>query len=570
MRDRVGALAPVVAAAAAIVACSPVPEPAPAYDPAALRFDGEAALARLGAFVEAFPRRHSGTESNEAAAGFIEAFGRAQGLACRRDRWSVVNFSEAIALGDVICERRGRSGRSIVVVAHHDQSPNTIEGADNDGSGITILLGLMEIFAAEPANHTLVFLAADAEEWGMLGSLRYVETHPDPGSIVAAISLDNLGKYFYDGLIMEPTGQFRGYGAISVQLAARAAARAAGDLWVPRLRAPLEQVLDQAVPISFMDQGPFVAAGVPALGFAGWVPEAHREEHWQSYHSPGDTMALQGARSLHQAGRVAEALVRQLQGAPPPVREGGPYLYSEGSGELLRGAPLAAIFAGIVGLFALGSAAAGGWTARRVGAAWRRAWPDVAAIFVPLALSMVVLRALVASGLMLDFHLYPATPKDPEIFQPRWPAVAIYLGSLAGMLALGRWLARRVGGEAPSFADRKSVALALVAAAGLYVATVNAFSLLFVVPALAWLGVGGRRGLGRVVDGVCLATGGLVLYALVYFFGFVILRSGLGVLWYLMMMFAIGMVSLPSAIAVAAVLAGGAALAVPGAERRGG
>ena len=549
-----------------LAGCSRVAEPAPALDPAALRFDGARALERVGALVRAFPRRHSGTAANAAAAEFVAAFGAARGLECRIDRWEVTNFSARLPLGNAICERRGSSGRSIVVVAHHDQSPNTIEGADNDGSGVAILLGLMEIFASEAApRETLVFLAADAEEWGMLGSRRYVQTHSDPGSIVAAISLDNLGKRFYDGLIMEPIGQFRGYGPIELLLAARAAARAAG-VWVPRLRSPIEQVLDQAVPISFMDQGPFVAAGVPGLGFAGWVPEAHREEHWQTYHSEGDTLALQGAESLHQAGRAAEALIRHLEGAPAASVGAaawgrGPYLYSETGSSALRGWPLAAIFAAIVGVFAAASAAAAGWRARSIAGAWRRAGPEVLALWAPLWLSVVVLRLLVEGGLMLRFELYPATPKDAEIFHPRWAAVGVYVASLAAMLAVGRWLARRSGARA-SFADRRSLGLGLVAAGALYVALVNPFSLLFVTPALAWLGIRGRSGAGRALDLALWATGGLVLYALIYFFGFVILRNGFGVLWYLMMVFAIGMVSLPSAAAIAAVLAGGVALVV--------
>ena len=91
----------------------------------------------------------------------------------------------------------------------------------------------------------------------------------------------------------------------------------------------------------------------------------------------------------------------------------------------------------------------------------------------------------------------------------------------------------------------------------------NPFSLLFVTPALAWLGIRGRQGWAwRALDVGLWATGGLVLYALIYFFGFVILRNGFGVLWYLMMIFSIGMVTLPSAAAIAAVLAGGAALVV--------
>ena len=91
----------------------------------------------------------------------------------------------------------------------------TVEGADNDGAGIAILLELAAVFAGEGTpRHTLTFAATDAEEYGMLGSLRYIQTHPNTEEIVAGISMDNLGRFYYDGMNMELVGQFRGYGPV--------------------------------------------------------------------------------------------------------------------------------------------------------------------------------------------------------------------------------------------------------------------------------------------------------------------------------------------------------------------
>jgi hypothetical protein len=188
-----------------------------------------------------------------------------------------------VELRNVVCELAGESPQQILVVAHHDQSPDTIQGADNDGSGIAILLQLAKIFASEPTpRYSLVFVSTDAEEYGMIGCKRYVDTHPDTRQIIAGISLDNLGKEFYNGVELSPIGQFRNYGPIWLLLGAREAARAGGDLWVPKLCGPFDQVLNQAVPVSFMDQGPMVAAGIPALGFAGLYdsPTTRRKTPW--------------------------------------------------------------------------------------------------------------------------------------------------------------------------------------------------------------------------------------------------------------------------------------------------
>ena len=67
---------------------------------------------------------------------------------------------------------------------------------------------LAEIFAAEgKPQYTLVFVTDDAEEYGMIGSRHYMETHPNPEMIIAGISLDNLGRAYYQDMETELVGQ---------------------------------------------------------------------------------------------------------------------------------------------------------------------------------------------------------------------------------------------------------------------------------------------------------------------------------------------------------------------------
>ena len=281
--------------ALAAAACSSLNEPQVAYDPAELRFSGERALESEREFVTQFPNRDSGQPNSILAAEWLMDEFSAHGLDCRLDEWTVINYSRPVDMRNVICVLEGESGQEILIAAHHDQSPDTIQGADNDGAGIAILLQLAEIFAAEgrPA-HSLVFLASDGEEYGMLGSRRYVQNHPEPESIIAGFSMDNLGKEIYTGLEMSPVGQFKGIGPVWLMRTAQVAAEAAGDLWVPRIRAPIDQVLNQAVPVSLMDQGPMIAAGIPAFGFAGTYPPEAGQFHWDTYHTPEDKIEYLG------------------------------------------------------------------------------------------------------------------------------------------------------------------------------------------------------------------------------------------------------------------------------------
>ena len=150
------------------------------------------------------------------------------------------------------------------------------------------------------------------------------------------------------------------------------------------------------------------------------------------------------------------------------------------------------------------------------------------------------------------------------MLHPRWSAVILYVAGLAGFIFLGRRLARRLsaGAPAPGFGDVKSFALFVVGLAGVYVLVVNPFSVFFFVPLLFWFLVGGKGGWGKPADILFFALGRLVVYALLYVFGFVVLRYNFTFLWYLMNMFSVGMISFPTATAVAAIVGAGLSMIV--------
>ncbi len=558
-------LPPLAFAALLLSACSPVPAPEIAFDPADLRFSGDRALAIETDFVNRFPDRDSGEPNNLLAAEWLAERLGALGFDCRIDAWEFVNFSRVVPLHNAICVLPGESDQQIVLTAHHDQAPTTTQGADNDGSGVAILVHLAEILAGEGTPpHTLVFLFADAEEWGNGGTARFLETHPDPKKILAAVSLDNLGKHWYMGLEMDPRGRFRGYGPVWLQRTAQDAARAAGDTWVPVMRPALFQALEQAAPLAFMDEGTFVAEGVPAFGLTGTCDSDFLDECYNTWHDPSDTIETQSALSLGQAGRAAEALVRQLFLTDQFPRQPGPYLYFESSAASLRGLPLTVIFLVPVVLFLASAFLIDRRSLAEKARAWRSALPHYLSLWLPLTVSVALLYGLVEVGLLQKFAYYFATTKDPAWTHPRWPAIGIWLLVLLGMILLGRRLAARAGSTAtPPHPTIRSLAFLAIGLAAVFVALTNPFSLIFMLPLFFWLLIRGRRWPGFLLDLALFLLGGLMIYFLIYFFGFAILRIGLYILWYLLMMFAIPMIHPAAAVAIAAILAAGLSLVIP-------
>jgi hypothetical protein len=123
-------------------------------------------------------------------------------------------------------------------------------------------------------------------------------------------------------------------------------------------------------------------------------------------------------------------------------------------------------------------------------------------------------------------------------------------------------MARRVERERPSFAAVKSLSFLVIGLAALYAAIFNPFSLLLFVPLFFWLFINGRRGPALALDIILFILGCSLLNYMFYTFGFVILRIGLLILWYVMMMIAVPMVGLPTMMVVTAVLAAGLSMVV--------
>jgi Zn-dependent M28 family amino/carboxypeptidase len=61
----------------------------------------------------------------------------------------------------------------VLIAAHYDAVPGTL-GADDNATGVAVLLELARKFAAQPPRYPLRLIAFDMEEYGLLGSAEYV------------------------------------------------------------------------------------------------------------------------------------------------------------------------------------------------------------------------------------------------------------------------------------------------------------------------------------------------------------------------------------------------------------
>jgi Zn-dependent M28 family amino/carboxypeptidase len=178
--------------------------------------------------------------------------------------------------------------------AHAGDEGRIHPGADDNASGVAVMLELARVLAGKPLARTIVFVAFTGEENGRLGSRHYVQhsgAYPVDNTI-AMINLDTVGRLgerpltvFGSGTAREWVHIFRGAGYVSGVA-----------------------IRDVADDFGSSDQTSFIEAGVPAVQLFSGVHE--------NYHRPGDTADKIDLPGLLKTAKVLKEAVDYLAERP--------------------------------------------------------------------------------------------------------------------------------------------------------------------------------------------------------------------------------------------------------------
>ena len=228
----------------------------------------------------------------------------------------------AVAGNNVVGILPGAGEAAVVLTAHYDhlgigreEDGDVIyNGAVDNGTALGTLLALAQGFAAtSPASHpTLVFVAGDAEEDGLLGSI-YQTRHPAVPleRTRAALNLEMSNPWGRTRDLMVIGSPYEGFARLLAPV-----------LEARRLRLTRDPVPEQG----FMfrsDQLAWAQAGVPAAWIdggtdyegrpSGWGAAKRAEYRARTYHHPGDEVRGDFDYSgLVQLADVTAALVRRI------------------------------------------------------------------------------------------------------------------------------------------------------------------------------------------------------------------------------------------------------------------
>lgn len=188
---------------------------------------------------------------------------------------------------NIIAAKRGASDSVIVLGAHYD-SVEVGQGANDNGSGTAVLLELARVLAQKSYKHTLVFIAFDAEEEGLIGSRHYVTSLPDDvrRKIVAMLNFDMLGGGT-GPLLLDGEGRV---GKLVLDAAKELGIQARGF---------------QLGSGAGSDHASFRSVGIDAVFFS---------RDYNLLHTPQDVIGEVREEYLAEAGRVAVRVVEELEG----------------------------------------------------------------------------------------------------------------------------------------------------------------------------------------------------------------------------------------------------------------
>ena len=244
---------------------------------------GERAMTFLRTINDNFPHRVTGngntdTTTKDACGAWIDQTMRSFGYTPTVQTFDHVSSEDSVRITSYIYRKTGGSSKRVVVGAHYDCAET--RGAEDNGTGVSLLLETAERFASINTDLTIDFCFFDGEEYRVsAGAYYYLLNTPDKENIVLYINLDSIGAgdhMFAYGGEYEDDVLIRDWGY-------RMAMEVANDLGIDlRTIPPLsEEGYRAPTRTRTSDQIQFVREGIPYVYFEAnaWVDESGQEHH---------------------------------------------------------------------------------------------------------------------------------------------------------------------------------------------------------------------------------------------------------------------------------------------------
>lgn len=261
-------------------------------------FDGALALAHATHLATTIGERLAGSEGEHQAAAWLATQFTNLGYAVTVEPFVFTRVGEQTVGLNIVAVKAGQPAYGTLYVgAHYDTAPPPFAGpgANDNASGIGVLLAAATLVAGQPLTPTLTFLAFSAEEDFLVGSSHYV-AQLTPAERLSAIGMLNL-----DCVGIGDTLTLNVINPDQLAFAQNLGVTADAIRYDPRANS---------------DHAPFAWAGIPAVYFDTHYVGAHA--CGPDYHSPGDTADKLELSALQRTGTALVTALETLANAAEP------------------------------------------------------------------------------------------------------------------------------------------------------------------------------------------------------------------------------------------------------------
>jgi hypothetical protein len=267
--------------------------------------DGARMFRHVIALAQDIGPRKTGSEADRRAVDYVRDSLDSYGLDVSLQEVPGIEEAEGehlVGSWNVIGRLEGDGPDTLIVAAHHDTRSGVVPGANDDASGVAVMLEVARLTAARPRRTHYLFISFCGEEDGLYGS-KYFTRNIDLSRVRAMIALELLGR---EEILVGPVPRQPEYWA------QRAFVNAARKSGVRSLAArPLWTIVPRLVDLPHTaDHEPFLDAGVPSMLLLGTYPA------W-TYHTPEDTVRGIRPRAMRRAAAVLDHLLLDLEESPP-------------------------------------------------------------------------------------------------------------------------------------------------------------------------------------------------------------------------------------------------------------
>ncbi|MGD6796069.1 M20/M25/M40 family metallo-hydrolase [Metabacillus indicus] len=163
------------------------------YSPSLVHKKGAMAYKHTMYLSEKIGQRVMGTSGETAAKTYVQEQFKRMGYKPAEQSFTFTRKGKNYSSANVLAYKQGKSNKQIIVGAHYD-SVATGKGADDNASGVGVMLEVAEVLKKTKTPYSIVFVAFGAEEGGLNGSNHYAKqmTAKEIDNTIGMINLDSL------------------------------------------------------------------------------------------------------------------------------------------------------------------------------------------------------------------------------------------------------------------------------------------------------------------------------------------------------------------------------------------